>query len=210
MKSRLFVAGVLMAGMVLSAGAGTVTVLDISVNVSQAPYGGPSDGQTILSQSFTPNFPLLAAVELRYWGYENLPMTARMDIRAPGGTWDGGTLLGSKTATFPGPMTYADPETWVRWTFDPPIEVVPGNPYILFYTVLSGSMGTGHSTSDVYAGGILVMSFNNGASWNLYYGQDECFKTYTEVPAPATLALLGLGGLVLLRNARLRINPACR
>jgi hypothetical protein len=141
----------------------------------------------IMGQSFTQGAGLnyLTAIEIRYYGWETLPLTATLELReSTGGNPEGGALLASVTKTFTGPFTYTDPETWLRWDF-PDIAVTPGRQYTFLYRPTVGAMGAAYNNSgqfpwmdDVYAGGSLMTSWDGGAFYNQYFGWDMGFKTY--------------------------------
>ena len=140
----------------------------------------------IMGQSFTQGAGLnyLTAIEIRYYGWESLPLTATLELRETiGGNPEDGALLASVKKTFTGPFTFTDPETWLRWDF-PNIAVTPGRQYTFLYKPTVGAMGAAYNHGGqfprkaAYAGGSLMMSWDAGASYSQYFDNDMGFKTY--------------------------------
>ena len=192
MKVKILLSLIVVALLSVSATAGEF--LDVNQPVHTTGFGGPSDG-TVISQSFITgiNTYYIYAIEMQFYGWETLPATSTLSLRASGdpGPWESGTLLGSKTNIFPGPFTY--PDTWVNFTFDSPIAVTPGNTYIFFMENTVGAWGTAYASgTDPYADGYLALSISGGA-WNHYYAHDMSFRVYgwldeskAKTPTPAS------------------------
>ena len=110
--------------------------------------------------------------------------------------FDSGTLLGAKMGQWVG----AADGDFLTVTFDSPIPVLPSTQYSMFMSNMAGYAGYYRTAGDTYGGGQNYRVNNPGPpeSWGGY--GDLAFKVYGDVPEPATIALLGLGALALLRK----------
>lgn len=170
-------------------------------------------------QTFTPGADYLTAVELyglpgsHAWNSGQTPgttMTVKIyeALGFSGTDLTLGNLLGSATRTSPlGPdgtnwtgryeLGYIDVSSYVGNAADNALAMV-------FET---GAGWTGSETVmfnfGVYAGGTGLRSTDGGATWdNDGVGPtgDMLFRTYGDVPEPATICLLGIGSLALLKK----------
>jgi|SaaInl7_200m_RNA_FD_contig_21_3192386_length_1774_multi_38_in_0_out_0_1 hypothetical protein len=174
-----------------------------------AVNSGVNPGSTahFIGQGFTQGAGLnyLNSVEVRYYGWEangdpDWVSVAELHV-ATTGTYDATSLVATSAATTTSSFTYV-PETWVNWDFGS-VAVTPGDGYTFIIKHTTGTWGPALSTAAPYAGGAVVNNNGGGDSYSNVYGQDLAFNTYSSVvPEPATMGLLSLGGLALLRKRR--------
>lgn len=69
--------------------------------------------------------------------------------------------------------------------------------YFLVFTSANNTLGVAGDTTNPYANGMVFANSGFGA----FPDFDYAFRTYT-VPAPASMALLGMGGLIAVRRRR--------
>ena len=195
----------IMAIGVLATTSEAAEFLVVDQQLSTTIWGGPAGERQ--SQSFTtgPTTEYITAISYQVWnpaptGTVTLTLrTFNSDGQNPDALWEAGTLLGTKTETFVGALD----GDFLRFDFDAPVDVIPNNAYTAFFTNVSSiggdHMGYYRSTSDPYAGGGNKRFGVNG--WdNVGFVSDLAFQVWGDVvPEPATVVLLALGGLVLLR-----------
>jgi hypothetical protein len=117
-----------------------------------------------------------------------------------------------------GPLTTTDDN--VRWGFEPVavntggLHLDAGNQYVAFLSVTEyfsdskKSAGWSAYVGEAYSGGTFVYLNNgsNSAAWTNnnwvtnYPGGDLAFTIQFNVPEPATIILLGLGGMILRKR----------
>jgi len=167
---------------------GQASASPISV-VDQQSFGGTIGfvAGASFGQSFTPSFTSIDAAEFQIVGFSD----ARLDLYE--GSGFGGALLASSADT---PLAALPSMTHFDLTTSPTL--TPGS----VYTMRVVGIGTGSfllfgDTSNPYAGGSYF--HDSGNAWS---STDSKFSE--GVPEPATMSLLALGGLAILRKRRRR------
>ena len=154
------------------------------------------------AQSFTPAMPVLDAVEGYFYPNQSETGTFTVEIwRQTGGLPTnqtdprlGAAPLATKTIT--SMVTGAQPNCWIKWTFDIPVDVssyvnLSNSLLILWKTTNSDGWGVspGYSNVNAYDAGCRYWIVGDTAQvpsvsgiWNRYTVQDMAFRTYGSYP----------------------------
>jgi len=150
---------------------------------------------TFFSQSFTPAMNNSAGgyVEIYPWTYPDDVMISLWDIN-PAINSTHPLAIGTTTITSGGGVS-------IYWD---PVPVITGHEYFLRLQTGNTLQQTNSSRGNQYAAGALYVDTVEWWGGGMT-GHDLIFKTYSDsdyIPEPATLCLLGLGALSLLRRKR--------
>jgi hypothetical protein len=90
-----------------------------------------------------------------------------------------GLDINNQTSSVLGPTGNGNYYSYGRFTFDPPIPVLPNTKYaIIIRTQTNGSNLVQRTTTNVYSGGEIFTSNNGGATWSIQSNFDSWFNTY--------------------------------
>ena len=210
MKVRLSVVTIIVIG-VLSM-VSRATILDQSQEIVTGGISVNNNEHT--AQGFVHDDPAALGLDLaEIWvndfvhGADTYPLDITLEIRN-GVAVDPTGLSIAHTEDFT--LTEAPVDTWHKFVFAAPVALTQGAGYTFLMKGAVGNTGTtvfGINTNPSYGGTsyILSTSASGGGpgTWSAPGGfqYDLAFRTYL-VPEPATLGLLALGGIVLLRLRR--------
>jgi opacity protein-like surface antigen len=219
MKMKILVSFLLVALLSVAAVADVVDQINTTWNNYNSNRPGFQWGQT-----FTPTLDYLTAVELggldgdHGWNNSTDGELLTIDVYESLGFGGGinltkGAHLGSATRAVPLAPDTPDGVVWQgRFEFGfIDVSSYVGNPTdeaLVFLCSISpnwaGEEHVVYDTGDPYANGVSVHTNNGGATWTwdlMGPSIDVMFRTYgSDVPEPATICLLGLGALALLRK----------
>ena len=169
--------------MVVGSGSALGEQLDQQVPGRTGGYG--FDRDDVRWQQFTPTLPILERIELRLWRVGD-PGDILVNVAD-----DSGASLWGVT------IAESDVPYGQHWT-SLSIPELALTPETLYRIYVAGAESSASPDNRYFWEGVIESSYTRGTSsvaggsWPDY---DFCFKTYGEVPEPATLSLLAMGGL---------------
>jgi hypothetical protein len=210
MKKKIWLSMVTVIVVGILSTASRATILDQSQEILTAGISVNNNEHT--AQGFLHDDPGALGLDLaEIWvkdvihGADSYPLDITLEIRN-GASVDPTVLTIAHTEDFT--LTAAPGDEWHKFIFASPVALTTGGTYTFRLKGAAGNTGTtvfGINTAPSYGGTGLILSTsaNGGASWGAPGGfqYDMTFRTYL-VPEPATLGLLALGSLVLIRSRR--------
>jgi len=164
-----------------------------------------------IGQGFVQGAGLTSLDEIRVMWYDYYgdsgPWSSALELHTPqvSATYDATSLIATSltNSTYVGQFGPGNPALWASYTFDGGAAVTPGDGYTFILKHSSGKWAPALSTTDPYNGATSAVINNNGSgdAYTNHWGYDLAFQTYS-TPEPATMSLLGLGGIALLRKRR--------
>jgi hypothetical protein len=179
-------------------------------NLSWGTTVNPTSTSWFMGQTFIQGAGLtsLDQVNFKYYAYEAGGPTYTSVVELHNyhlDTYNASTLIATSSPTTPASFAFdADPATGHIWyDFAGGAAVTPGTIYAIILKHTSGHWAPALDGGANYADGAYINNYNGigGNGFTTVFHQDMSFQTFS-TPEPATMSLLGLGGIALLRKRR--------
>jgi hypothetical protein len=195
-KAILLLCPALLIGPSQPASAVVVAQHTASPSVNLAGFAGPPSTY-VPAQTFTTTAGgTVSSVTVSLSSNGPLPSSVLVDIRTVSGGFPTTTSLGS--ASIPSPALAGAAQDFVADFTGAGVTLSAFTPYALVLTLPDGGAWACGEFNGTYAGGKLVQSFDNGATFSAtFYSHDMQFTVAT-VPEPAAALLVTCGALAFL------------